>query len=421
MIHRHLFLIISLLSSLMAWAANPMATDYSYWECAGSYMPYPVPEKTIATPDSLQAVMINHVGRHGARYPSSASNCVAMRTALLRADSLGTLTPLGQDLLGIVDRVMAECQGQWGALDSLGMAEQRGIASRMFMTYPDVFASGQVNAISSYSPRCMMSMYSFTHQLDRLNNKLEFSTLTGRVNDALLRPFDVDQDYINFRKSNSVSSVYDEYFEQTCPFGALVKVLGKNYPFANPEEARNLALAEYSVIAGLAAMSIDVDPAKFFSLAEYNALWSCANLKQYLQRTSTTLSSIPAEIASDLLLDLISTTEAYINGESKIAVRLRFGHAETLMPLLSLMRLPGCNYLTNYFDTVGKNWKNFYVVPMASNLQLILFKTERGQYYLRVDLNEQPVPLIPGSSDLYIPWKKASAYLLNCVPLYAQP
>nr|WP_289760752.1 hypothetical protein [Duncaniella muris] len=100
---------------------------------------------------------------------------------------------------------------------------------------------------------------------------------------------------------------------------------------------------------------------------------------------------------------------------------LRFGHAETLMPLLSLMHLPGCYYMTNYFDTVGMHWRDFYVVPMASNLQMILFRAESGNYYLRVDLNETPVSLIPGRSIIYIPWNTAQDYLVRCLPIQMQP
>ena len=77
--------------------------------------------------------------------------------------------------------------------------------------------------------------------------------------------------------------------------------------------------------------------------------------------------------------------------------------------------------MTNYFDTVGLHWRDFHVVPMASNLQMFLFKSKSGRYYVRVDLNEVPVPLIPGRSDLYTPWEKAKEYMTRCLPLYLQP
>ncbi|MDE5827132.1 MAG: histidine phosphatase family protein, partial [Duncaniella sp.] len=109
-----------------------------------------------------------------------------------------------------------------------------------------------------------------------------------------------------------------------------------------------------------------------------------------------------------------------VSGKNNYSVMLRFGHAETMMPLLALMHIPGCYYMTNYFDTVGLHWRDFYVVPMASNLQMVLFRAESGKYYVRVDLNEIPVPLIPGRQGIYIPWTTAREYLNRCLPLQDQ-
>ena len=235
-----------------------------------------------------------------------------------------------------------------------------------------------------------------------------------------MRPFDVDNEYLEFRKDKNAMKPYDDFMRQTIPVEPLHRVLGRNYPFGNVD-AQSLALVEYYVIAGMSAMQIQCDASKYFTADEYNRLWSCFNLRQYLQRTATTVSTIPADIASPLLVNLIETTEAVISGESKLKAMLRFGHAETLMPLLSLMRLDGCFYKTNYFDTVAKNWQDFNVVPMSANLQMVLFKTAKGKYYVRIDHNEAPVALIPNSDDIYIPWNVARDYLMRCIPIYYQP
>lgn len=419
---RNIFALFAGISvAISASAVDPTQTAYNYSQCEGSLMPYPTDVQTVVYPDSLVPVMINHVGRHGARFPASASNCMKLRKALLTADSLGTLTPLGQDLFAINEAVITKSNGNWGALDSLGMAEQRAIASRMYAAYPDLFKDNTVSAISSYSPRAMMSMMTFVHQLDRLSNKPDYLTSTGRMNSPLMRPFDVVQDYIDFRKNNATKPVYDEFFNSVCPTEAITRVLGRDYPFANADEWRELAITEYYVIAGLSAMGMHCDASKFFTIDEYNALWSCFNMRQYLQRTATTISTIPADIASALVLNIVQTTDNFIEGLNATPVHLRFGHAETIMPLASLLRLPGCYYMTNYFDTVALHWKDFYVVPMASNVQMILFKAKKsGRYYLRVDFNEVPVALIPNNESIYLPWGVARDYMMRCVPLYAQ-
>lgn len=401
-------------------AADPTDTNYTFSQCEGSATPYPTDIESVAYPDSLTPVFINHVGRHGARYPASAANSLKLQRLLSQADSLGTLTPLGRELQKVNDRIISLSENRWGALDSLGMAEQVGIATRMFYNFTEVFGSATtVDAISSYSPRAMMSMYCFTHQLDRLNNRLTFITSTGRINSPLMRPFDLAQDYLDFRKAKTWEAPYNEYFNAACPVSAIERVMGK-YPFENAEQERDAAFTEYSVLAGLQSMGLPSQMEKFFTIQEANKLWSCFNLKQYLQRAASTISEVPAQIASNLVQNLIETTDAFVDGiDTSVTARLRFGHAETLMPLLSLLKIPGCNYLTNYFDTVALHWCDFDIVPMAANFQMIVFKSKNsGRYYVRVDVNEKPVKLRKGDDEIYYPWGELRRYMTNCLPLF---
>lgn len=411
-----------LLSIFIARGADPTDTSYSFQQCEGSAMPYPVPAESVTLPDSLTAVFINHVGRHGARFPSSPKNVTALIRELAKADSAKALTPAGEELLTLAKFVSETSRNRWGALDSLGMAEQRGIASRMFRNYGRLFNDTRVNAISSYSPRCVMSMYEFTHQLDRLNNHIEITTSSGRQNSPLMRPFDLDPDFIEWVKSGDWKAAYEMQFETMMPTAPARKLFKGEYAKEmTNDDARKVSFHAFKLLQGLSAMGLPSKMERYFTREEANQAWSCTNLSHYLERTASTLSTLPAEIAAPLLTDLLTTAEGAVEGKQQYAVMLRFGHAETLMPLLSLMHLDGCYYLTNYFDTVALHWKDFHVVPMASNLQMILVKSKSGKMYVRFDLNERPIPLLPGSDIIYTPWQQAREYLLRCIPLHLRP
>ena len=417
---RILFVALSgLILSLAAGAADPVLTHFSAAQCEGSYMPYPA-VSPVEVPDSLEPVMVNHVGRHGARFPSSSKNILKVTEALDRAEAAGTITPAGREMRRLCRLITDNTAGRWGALDSLGMAEQRGIASRMMASFPGLLADGEarVEALSSYSPRCIMSMYTFAHQLSRLNNRLEITTSSGRQNSPLMRPFDLDADYREYRQSGACDAPLEALGVQLITDAPLRRILGKNAELGSDSEMRELAMAEYAVVACAAAMGINSGWDRFFTLDEYNRLWAVSNLRHYLQYSASTLTTATADMASPLLRNLIDTTDKAAQGSLGAAAILRFGHAETLMPLLALMHIPGCYYMTNYFDTVAMHWRDFYVVPMAANLQLILLRhKDNGRLYLRVDLNETPVPLIPGRSALYTPWESAREYLTRCLPL----
>ena len=76
---------------------------------------------------------------------------------------------------------------------------------------------------------------------------------------------------------------------------------------------------------------------------------------------------------------------------------------------LSLIRLQGCYYVSKDLDSVSRYWKNFYVTPMATNLQMIICVAPSGTPYIRLDLNEHPV-CFPGTDKYYVSWKQARKY-----------
>lgn len=382
-------------------------TIYSWTECEGSAMPYPSPVEEKAYPDSLTPVMIQHVGRHGARYPSSAERALKLRRLMDEARRQGTLTPLGEELAGIVDDVTKLAEGRWGQLDSLGMREQQDIASRMVEAFPELFNNG-VNAISSYVPRCVMSMYEFNHAVAWDRRKVNISSLSGPEYSPLMRPFSTDSAYIAYRDKAPYKQAYKKYFERLVPETVAERVLGDS--FVTSENKRDISSLIYQFLSGMNAMSYKVDMSRFMTLEECNALWAARNLTQYLERVANRFSDVPSAIASPLLKDIISSINAGLSGEDSCKVYLRFGHAETMMPLLSLMRIPGCCYMTDDLNTVADNWRNFYVVPMASNIQIILFRSPSGTVYARVDFNERPVSPLPDSADIYVSWSSLCKY-----------
>lgn len=405
--HRLFITLILIAASVANLCAQ---TDYTYNECLGSSRPYVDPKGKIQVPDTLRPVMINHVGRHGARYPSSGKHADMVRKLLKSAAEKHAITFKGRKMLALTEKVIDRSTGRWGALDTLGKAEQRWLAARMTGECPRLFNNTVINAISTYVPRCVMSMYEFTHQLVRQNNRIEVYTASGRQNNDILRFFEGNEALDSFVESAEVKDAVKGYAEETIPAGLLKKFVGSTFPMDDIDETEYL-LAMYSVVAGTAAIEMKISYAEYFSREEFNALWRVFNLKQYLTHSASALSDLPAQSAKSLLLNLVQTTDSFLSGADKTPVRLRFAHAETLMPLLALIQLEGCYYVSSNLSSVAENWQDFNVVPMAANFRLILFRSRTGKHYVRADHNEHPVPLVPGG-ELYVPWEDAKAYML---------
>lgn len=404
-------LVIALISiAAIAHAALPRLT---YDECQGSAMPYPEPDSLNILPDTLKPFFINHVGRHGARYPSSPNACHHVRQVLTKAQRRNMLTPLGAELLQVTNSVIDATGDRWGQLDSLGMAEQCGIAGRMYREFRDLLGNGaRITAIASPKPRCVMSMYEFLHRLTLLTPvQPDITASSGPEYTPLLRFFDTDTAYRALLASGRLNAVYTPYADEMIPVRILDSLICPGL-IADTAERRKLVTDIYSVVSGGAAMQLDTHAERFFTPDEYRALWAVKDLSQYLRYSASACSPIPAEMAAPLLENLITTADSAICGNAPAAI-LRFGHAETLMPLLSLMRLPGAYYLSPDVTNIPDRWRNYRLVPMAANLQLIYSRGPSGTVYVTVLLNEHPVPPLPDTDSPTVPWSTLRRHWLT--------
>lgn len=391
--------------------ATDLITAFSNLQCEGSDMPYQAPGYIVQTPDSLVPVMINHVGRHGSRYLTDSKSVSLLEDALEEAIEVKTITRLGRELYDHVENILEICTGNWGALDTLGKIEERDIALRMQSEFGILFNNGRIRARSSYVPRAIMSMYEFTHEIASLNERNEIVALSGRSYDDILRFFDCKEQK-NAMENPSIRQALQAYAEEILPYSLLSKFFGNSFSYDGYEK-EELLMAIYSVVAGAGTMSYPLEPGRFISNREFNALWSYRNLRHYLQYSTSCFGDIPAQLSIPLLKDFILTTDSLIAGCDIEPVQLRFGHAETLIPFLALLQIPGCCYVTQDLTSVNRNWLDFDIVPMAANFRMILFREKKsGRYYVRFDLNEQAVPLVAGSDDLYLPWEEAKNFMM---------
>lgn len=374
----------------------------------GSAKPYPDPMDTLVLPDTLTPVMINHVGRHGARFPSGSSHTATIRRFL----SAGTLTPAGRHLINIADSIDRVTAGRWGALDSLGMAEQAGIARRMVSRFPDIFTEKvRVQAVSSYVPRCVASMYSFLHEVATLDRDAAITASSGPQFSPLMRFFSVNEIYKHWADTIDTDRILTAMPQFVIADASIARLL-KEAPQSTTHERLKFLMAEYSTLSIQSASGGEAETwREFLSPVEMEALWALNDARQHLIHSSSAQSLIPSAIAAPLLRNIVAGFDAYVaDPTTATPVVLRFGHAETLMPLLALMQVPGCSF-TGPTDEVPNYWHNFYVVPMAANLQMVMMRSQSGKYYVVTLLNEKPVRL-PGLP-LYAPWPQLRRYLLG--------
>ncbi|CAF1444082.1 unnamed protein product [Adineta steineri] len=145
---------------------------------------------------------------------------------------------------------------------------------------------------------------------------------------------------------------------------------------------------------------------KYFNREE--AAWFtyiCDALKYYQLGPGFTNRTISYDIAQTLLNDFLLDSEKCSQKNSKHFFRIRFGHKETIMPFVALLKIPELSDKQTSFNETyayeNNAWRSKLISPMAANIQWELYRhhnyDETGhdrnqQIIIRMLLNEYPVP-----------------------------
>ena len=422
---RRILILLAVLLSLPAMSAKRYADLPARY--AGSMMPYDFSgtETDPIWPDSLKPVYVAHVGRHGARYISSAKKLDKLREAIAKAAAEGSLTNEGHRFDVLLKEVESATADRWGLLSKVGEEEERRLASDLYALLPGLLEDARVNAISTYVPRVVMTMYEFNHTLTVKSSEISISASEGRGFSPLLRCFTADSAYAAYRENGDWKEVSERLMDSIVSPEPARRLFGRSSGL-DDRKLRKLTLDMYDVMQSLTAFGLPAPTDEFMSEADYRACWEVDNLEHYLRNTVTPLSSLAGKASSPLLARIIADVDASLDVRlidmtmknadmDRDAVPVRydasfyFGHAETLMPLLSLMRVPGCYSDSPDFNTLYNHWRDYDVVPLGANIDIILLQSPAGRTYAALRHNGRFVAPVPGA--MIIPWTEYKAYL----------
>lgn len=424
MYSRYLSYILLLIAGLISAGQSASAQKYSPLppDLDGSMMPFDFSRCTQAPdlPDSLRPVYASYVARHGARFISSPKKVEQLYKTLEKGRNQGILSDTGEEFLLFLDKIIAANTGNWGDLSPVGVEEQKKLGSRVFdILSPLGRDNTRVSAISSFVPRSVMTMYQLTNQLIRLNDSIVVKTDEGHQFSPLLRCFTADSRYAEYRKNGDWIRVYDDFVNRYVP-AAPARRLFSRTSLAD-SQLRKLSLDIYEVLKANRAASLPAPTTQWMTADEYRLCWKASNLALYLRNNVTPLSSLAAQASAPLLIDLINTTDRAIASlNPQPALNGYFGHAETLLPLFSLMKLPGCFALTSDYDHLDRIWKVQDITPLGANLLILVTRAPSGNHYVSLQLNGRTIRPMPGRPDI-VAWSDLRQFWIKILADYGIP
>lgn len=421
---RHLLILTAFIASAFVALAAPKAPAYTPLPLKydGSMMPLDTAVYgRVSVPDSLQPFFIDYLSRHGARYMSSRAKTRDLEALMASAEKSGTISAQGREFNALLKEVVAASEGNWGLLSKTGKAEQQFMARWLLSQFPGVMGSGGIVCQSSYVPRVVQTMYGLTETLVTTSTtepQLRISTAEGLQFSPLMRYFTTDSLYAAYLDKGPWRAVWNDWASRNLPTEPARRLYGKECSLTRTQ-LQAVSFMMYGVLQSLRSSDLGVATTQWMTGEEYRACWEAENLDKYLKRTWTSVSDEPVRAAVPLLRAMVGSADQAIMelargvaDEQRTHAVMRFGHAETLMPVLALMGVPGCFATVDDPDQVSEYWHSYDVVPMGANFLTVLLRSRTGRVYAMTCLNGRWVdPLRDGRR--IVPYIDLRAYWLS--------
>ena len=360
-----------LLLGLALLMATPLFAQYE--KMGGVYYAYPVTETEFRTaPEGYQPFYISHYGRHGSRWMTSDRR---YEWICQQFDDTQNLTKLGKDVRKRMAKVWKNAKGNGGKLSPLGGRQHRGIASRMYQNFPQLFAADAcLSAHSSVVGRCRASMLNF---LDELGNQ-------GCVHVPEAVTDSADMAWIAYTSPETKAFENRTHIPLTISPDRFIRSM-----FIDPSRLENptkLMTELHTVASDMQDVELKLSFYDLFTEEEFEAIYQQNNTRMRRCNGDDILNEgIPQRSAISLWQRIEADADAVITQGGKGA-DLRFGHDTNLYRLLSLMGV----------DTKDKGMDE--ILPMAANLQMIFYKNAQGKVIVQLLHNEKPAKLTIGET-----------------------
>lgn len=415
--------IISVLVSVSVQAQTEIAEELKadINRAAGMFYTRPVGKmpKDTPPPAGKKPFYINHYGCPGAYYLDKSEYYTETYDIFAKADSLGKLTKLGQDVFRRISLLCDNAKDRYGELTAKGAQQTRGLVKQMVERFPDMFTpNGYYSVRSIVENRCILTMQESLLQLSSMQQPLVARSKTSQQEKSFMNPEDKQ---LTDQRLDSLTKVrYERFRLLNSDDGRLMGSLfnDQNYVITNIDvtelSKRLFILAgdiQHANVPGLVTL-YDI-----FTPQEIHRQWRNQNAWHYINYGGCTLNGgYQAYLQRALLRNMMHMGDSMMSRYSPL-MHLRYTHATVVMSLACLMDLDGYGLHTDNLDSLEYyGWANYRIAPLGGSIEMIHYRSERGDpdVLVKVLLNGHEARL-PIESDCapYYHWNDVKRYYLR--------
>ncbi|OCT71378.1 multiple inositol polyphosphate phosphatase 1 isoform X1 [Xenopus laevis] len=371
-------------------------------------------------PNTCTPLKIVTVIRHGTRYPTNE-----------QIQKMKKMHDLILKQKGIRSELVEELQ-QWemwyddwmdGQLVKKGEQDMRNLAYRLASLFPLLFSEDKLKQskmtfTTSSKHRCVDSTKSFISGL--VNDYFRFpqtpesglnelTYMEPVINDTLMRFFDHCPKFLVEVEDNDTALHEVDKFKQSPEMKKVIQKLSALLDVPEQELSADLIQVAFFICSFELAIRNIVDSpwCSLFDEEDARVLEYLNDLKQYWKRgygydiNSRSSCHLFQHIFQHLET---AVTESKSSQQVSMPVVMHFGHAETLLPFLTLLGLfkdETSLKAENFISQIERKFRSGHIVPYASNLAFVLYlcdmtetpndmtETPREKYQVQLLLNEQ--------------------------------
>lgn len=366
-------------------------------------------------PKGYKPFYISHYGRHGARSEWGSYAFEQVRGVLEKARAEGVeLTPAGDSLLHEAIYLFGQYNEMDGRLTPRGVREHERLAERMYKRFPSVFKKGskQIRAVSSTTPRCIVSMNGFTGELRAIQPDLEIDLDTGEKYMAYISKA-ADQTITKRTQAALEERHYRILPDSTTVFRTLFKD-----PSAGEKYVKDKYFFHFCIFAiARTAEAFDVNDNlfRYLPFADVYRFHEQTFLNDYLNQCNSALNGdLRMPLSKDLADVLFRQADDVISGVSHRAADLTFGHDWPFLGLCSYLGLEGVGDRLSA-DEAAAQWLPSWYCPFAANLQMIFYKAKNRPVLVKFLVNEREtlIPALTAVQGPYYRWDDVKNYCNN--------
>ncbi|XP_036978962.1 multiple inositol polyphosphate phosphatase 1-like [Acanthopagrus latus] len=365
--------------------------------------------RSILQPPSPQCreIHLTAIIRHGTRYPTSKN-----------VKKMQKLYELVKSSAAAKESWLREIQTQWrmwytedmdGRLVQKGVDDHKHLAVRLSKLFPTLISEeklrgGFINFITSSKHRCVNSTLSFKAGLTGLWDITD-KEFDHTVNDALMRFFDQCTRFVEEVDNNPSAVTEVDKFRQGPEMRRVQEKIADRLrvPYDNITDDM-VEAAFYLCAYEFAIKTVNSPWCRLLDEVDAQVMEYANDLKKFWKTGYG--YDINSKSSCILFHDLFSRLDKAAN-ENKSgqqvteAVTVQVGHAETLLPLLTLLGFfkdSDALTSTNYASQTQRSFRTSHFLPYAANLLFVLYDCGGGDLRLQPLLNEKTVTF-PGLTD----------------------